>query len=265
MIEASPDLKQIVLEALQDAPKDRRLLGSTLGNLAARVAAAHGFVFKHELKRAGLTMKRLLEQMQEIRIRPAAVGPDFEVTTSDGNFQETKSTEGAQQLRKDIYDAFTRLRDEPLFYDPVYDKFHRDGTDESRIIVPPITIDILIDDRQKFAATVADANVSAALERALQTPSVALTNFKNTIDQAGLKPEWYSAVAELVKARIQGWVAQSGLIFREEWLRFEQRSHARDPRQTLNDIAKYMTDQEVRALSIPLRAIEALIVMRGLR
>jgi hypothetical protein len=117
------ELRDIVLAALDEAPVEKPLLGAALGLLASRIAASNGLVFKDELKREGLSLKRLLEKMpDEVQLAPATYGPDFVISRAGDVPAAFKETTEPRRLRHDVYIAFTRLRSGLLYYDAVHDR-----------------------------------------------------------------------------------------------------------------------------------------------
>lgn len=260
------ELRDIVLAALDEAPVGKPLLGATLGLLASKIAASNGLVFKDELKRQGLSLKRLLGKMpDEVQLAPAAYGPDFVISRAGEGPTALNEEAEPRKLRRDVYIAFTRLRSGLLFYNAVHDRFRQESPDGSgNIPVPPIAIGDLVDDRRSFAESINDAALSNTLLGSLQDRTTALTSFKQAVDDADLQANWHRFNGERVRKRLQTWASSNGLPLRPEWQHVEQAT-ARDPRNTLSEVARHMTDDEVRNLTVPVRAVEALMLLRGIK
>jgi hypothetical protein len=247
--------------------------GARLGLEASKLAGRSGISFKDELKQQNVSLLELVTKLAEhspdyqLHVR---LGTDFLVTrasnlVSNDEVLQRSSVQAQRSrstIRKDFYDAFNRIRNTVLYYDAEDDRI-MDEDDQTRTFVeiPPVSLQQLLDIRSSFATTVDDPNTAAELQEALRK-TMPLRVFSASITRSGLGRRWHDFRYETLVAFIEGWAAEAKLTSRPEWYSSFPAPRQADPRETLSLLARYMTDNEVRDIRIPLRVVEAMRILK---
>lgn len=159
-------------------------------------------------------------------------------------------------LRKDVFQAFTRVEAVPFVYMPDADRFAPEDRSEGTVVeVERISLKTLIDDRRTFVNTLPEESQKTLLD-ALERSTKPLETFREAVAAQGVVGQWASRQAEIVKARVLSWARKHDVAPRETW--FQQRREV-SAHRTLERLLPYLTPDEIRAFSIPFRAIEAFL------
>ena len=159
-------------------------------------------------------------------------------------------------LRKDVFLAFTRVAPVPFVYMPDADVFTpQDRATEPTIEVERVSLDGLIEDRMAFVNSLPEEDRSP-LRDALERSPNPLTTFREEAAAHGLLGQWASRQTEMIKARVVSWAQAHGISPRETW--FQQRTEI-SAHQALERLLPYITPDEIRAMSVPFRAVEAFL------
>lgn len=159
-------------------------------------------------------------------------------------------------LRKDAFHAFTRVDAVPFVYMPDADRFvPEDRSDGTVVEVDRISLETLIADRRTFVNSLPEESQRPLLD-ALERSTKPLETFREAVAAQGLVRQWASRQAETVKARVLSWARKHNITPREAWF---QQPRETSPHQTMQRLLPYLTADEIRAFSIPFRAVEALL------
>ena len=160
-------------------------------------------------------------------------------------------------LRKDVYQAFTRVSSVPYVYLPRSDRFvttdHAEGTS---IEVEGPTLESLISVRRKFVEAL-PPDAQRPLLDALDRSASPLSEFRREAIARGVFEKWSAMQAEVIRSHVVDWARRNDLTPRDSW--FQHSKLTNSPHQTLTLLAPYLTAEEIRELRIPFRAIEALL------
>lgn len=160
-------------------------------------------------------------------------------------------------LRKDVFQAFTRIAAIPFVYMPDSDVFApQDRSSGPTIEVNKVSLDDLIADRMAFVNSLAE-EAQPPLRAALERSPNPLATFREQATAQGLLGQWASRQAEMVKARVLSWAQECDITPRRDW--FQQRLEI-TAHQALERLLPYLTPDEIRAMSVPFRAVEAFLL-----
>ncbi len=156
------------------------------------------------------------------------------------------------EFRPDVYNAFSRSHPAPVVYDKQADRF---GTQpaEDGIPGPSLIRQDFLNWRREFVSDLRDMEQRSNLETSLMTDSP-LTNFRKELAERGLTTSWQDFKNQKIRSAIEKWAADSSVAIRESWFMQPPKS---DVKGLLASVAEVMTEEEVRELAIPIRAIEA--------
>lgn len=162
------------------------------------------------------------------------------------------------RLRQDVYAAFTRISSEPCFYIKSRDEFTaEEGDATSSVQVPPVTLDDLLEHRQSFANSLEDEDTKRDLLKAVEFSANPLANFHRVLAEHGLLRHWYDFNYKLIRQKATEWAAANNIEVAQEWFAPREGVQPVDSlQQVLSELARYLTDDEIRGLSIPFRAVE---------
>jgi hypothetical protein len=162
----------------------------------------------------------------------------------------------ARTVREDVYRAFTRVDARPYNYSRSQDRFTQEALDDGDVIPgPTITQDDLMAERRDFAAAQA-AIVQVALYAALDEPQP-LTAFQKAVNGNRLQRQWRRFRLERILQRVDTWVGQHGMAVSPTWLNEEAPVAAWPIRTVMEYLLAEMSDDELRGLNVPVRAVEA--------
>lgn len=163
-------------------------------------------------------------------------------------------------VRQDAYDAFTRISESPFVYVRSSNDFTRDPGDAAdQVPVPPVTLEGLLTDRRQFVDSLDDAEpeVREELRRGIDYSPNPLADFQRRVAEKGLLRHWHYFNYDIISQKIREWAQQNGLPVSAAW--FEpraERAAVQSPQAILSELSRFLTDDEVRSLRIPFRAVE---------
>ena len=257
--------KEILDQALRDLGGDTVMVpGAKLHARVAQLGLANGLVLSEYLKLSGIKFRQFVVENSEFTIaeRP---GTDMMVGTATASTLQYASADERQaspgEFRQDVYEAFTRVDESPFYYVPSLDRFtqHPPETQQSYLL-PSSTLERLLEDRKKFADTVVETDASSRLTKSLEFSANPLAGFHKAIWELDLWTRWRTFSAEAIRKRIDSWTREAGIETSPVWF-----THAAPDPQTLRPqellatFSNYLSDEEVRELHVPFRAVEAML------
>jgi hypothetical protein len=224
---------KIVAEAVERGlriAKGRPIPGAKLRQLVAQSASQHGLSYP-PVGLEGSNFGDFLKSFDSIVIVLRRPAQDLLVAPANQpellmNF----SSEGKRpELRKDIFDAFTRIPREGDFkvsrYDPALDRFiwlEGAAAEANSALVPgpQATREQEVADRRSFAEAVVIAKETRdSLVRTLEEKgSSSLWAFSQVLRTAALSRKWHEYRFQLLTNRIREWSQTHQQPWREEWL-----------------------------------------------
>ena len=170
----------------------------------------------------------------------------------------TAGDEQEAPLRRDLYAALTQVSPRPYAYIPSRDEFTNDVSgDSDAVSLPSVTLDELVEERRAFLEGVVDAEQQERLTAAVERSPNPLADFRRAVSDLGLGRSWYAFKLRRLREKLDRWTKDNDLEARPSW--FVRRAEPIDtPQEALGQLAKHMTDDEVRGLMVPFRAVEAL-------
>ena len=162
-----------------------------------------------------------------------------------------------QGLRKDVYEAFTRVSPVPFVYLPGTDRFIPENeADGTSIAVEIVTLESLIEDRHNFILTLPPDEQKPLIDALNGSPNP-LSEFRREATNRQVFEQWAAWQTQSVTSRIKKWAEQNDLTVRTAWFR---RTRTMDtPHRNLARLVPYLTAEEIRDLRIPFRAIETML------
>lgn len=257
------DWDEIVRAALQKLGADSVMVtGAKLRHEIDIVSADTDFHLQDHLRMSPLTFSQLVEAAEGVTVvrRPGTdmlVGFDgakMPLATGPKNSRRLLGT----GLRKDVYGAFTRVTIVPFAYEPATDQFKPMDEAEGRTVqVPQRTFDDLVEDRRRFAGTLS-TEVRERIEQGLAHTTQPLGEFQTLVGKLRIARDWHAFHMERLRELIGTWATDNNLVIRDSW--FERSSSSRRTAQAvLARLARHMTEDEIRGLRIPFRAIVELL------
>ena len=163
------------------------------------------------------------------------------------------------EFRGDVYDALTRISDRPHYYVVSRGEFTQDPASEKSVEMPPTNLQSLLDERRRFSESQPTDELRNELLAAIDYSANPLAQFHRVISDRRLSASWHEFNVEYLKAKLENWADENGLAKSPDW--YSQTPHARPetPQEMLARLAQFMTDDEVRAMPIPFRALEELL------
>lgn len=163
-------------------------------------------------------------------------------------------------LRSDVYRAFTRVASIPFVYQPERDLFSpEDRAEGASVPVPRVDLPYLIELRRKFALQVPPQQQQRLID-ALDGSANPLAQFRQVLEADGLVQRWMTFLTSTLRRRVEEWAVESNVTLRAAWFRAPR--GGTNARTTLERLAQYLTDEEIRDLRVPLRAVEAMLFDR---
>lgn len=252
----------LVATALTDLGGRRATVtGAALYGKIAELTRTQGGEFREFLNGVPLTFREFLERHGEVEIytRP---GSDMLVAFPGvAPPPAAAARTSLSRHRSDVYDAFTRIRPGSYYYVLDRDQFTAQPEEGSRAVpVPQISLDELSDQRRSFVQDLTDEGMRDGLTSALDFSPNPLASFHRTLSEYRLLRRWHEFNYTLLRKKIMSWAEENAIPVRDDW--FSQRTDQEtleSPQHMLAGIAEYMTDDEVRDLNIPFRAVEELL------
>ena len=234
------------------------ILGARLGAL---VREEHGDLLRGAMERQRVRFVQLVQQISGVRvIRDAGTGLDVLIGL-EGALPPSPS-DGRLSLRPDVYAAFTRFGVR-YRYDPEKDEFRTDLPDEGAVACPEVRQNDLAEVRRGFAETVAEPSRSELLST-LDGQEGSLARFREAISCTRLTTDWERFRYEVLSEKIREWATSQDLAIQAAWFHRGEsvRERRSRPRQLLHDLADVMTDEEARAILIPVSTVERYLSRR---
>ncbi len=245
--------------------KQNYVPGARLRPAIDRKAVILGVDFREHLNMLGQSFSVYLSTLQsalglQIIRRP---GTDF-LVGFDGanpayNLFEESSNRQKRTLRRDVYAAFTRA-DEVHYYLPSSDQFTSDiGVHQDAIQVPTPTFEELILLRRSFIDSLSDVETADKLNEALDDPTNPLGHFQRRALELNIGQQWHDFNLRHITGELEKWAANHQMTPPSSWFNSTLPTEPLTSQEVLARIARHMTPEEVRNLSIPFRAVEALV------
>ena len=232
--------------------------GAKLRQRMVQLGEEQGLDVPAYIQESGYQFSQLIRQVSTVRI-DRVLGSDILVGLHGASkprwVQVPIPARGG--LRRDLYLAFTRMTTEPFVYLPHSDKFvTADLSEGESIKIAKVSHESLISDRRTFVKTLPLDEQRPFLD-ALNHPTNPLTQFRDVIIEHSKINHWISAHADQLRSRITQWAKDNQITPRDTWFRKSQGTIS--PHRTLIRIVPYLSEDEIRDLRIPFRAIEALL------
>ena len=259
------DWSFIALKALRNLGADSVMVpGAKLRLEMESVGAEMGFSVPEYLASSDEPFGALVEQVEEVVVirRP---GTDMLVGVGAAGPPQGPSTKRSVgttgSLRRDVFEAFTRLSNVAFVYLPETDRFVPENLAQGRSIpVPETNLDGLVRDREDFARS-QDSQAQPALLAALTRSSKPLADFHRVLSETDLLSSWAATQGDLLRERVTAWAREHDIQPRDSW--FTRDRSRPGTRYALEQLIPYLTAEEIRELKIPFRAVEALIADRS--
>ena len=180
---------------------------------------------------------------------------------------KARQTSGVR-LRRDAYAAFTRISDQPYYYIPNDDRFTIDAAEATQAIeVPRVTLEGLVSIRRAFAEQLAEPDSRDELLRALDYSPNPLSDFQRTVLALHLGRLWHQFNVQTLKSQLTQWAEENRISLSQTWFEDDAESSSRtvSPQELLAQLARHLTDDEVRQLRLPFAAFEAMYSELGRR
>ena len=252
----------IVVEALKELRADAILTrGAILHNKISQIARRDGLDFDRYLKETRQKFSSAIENMENIEVykRP---NTDMYVGLVGAKWPESAAEQKPRNYRRfraDVYEAFTRISESDFWYLPDSDEFRKDvppGDTRTRAAVPSVTLESLLSQRRSFAE---ESEASEELKMAIERSPNPLGAFQAEVARLRLGLAWHNYKSETLRKTIEEWAEQNEVEFSPNWVESQDVEHSRQsPQQLMATFAAYMTDDEVRSISVPFRAVEAM-------
>lgn len=179
----------------------------------------------------------------------------------DGILKNSIGPAGA--LRKDVYEAFTKLSPVPCVYLPGSDRFVPTNRAEGPSIkVPEVTLEGLVREREEFVNSL-HPDVQPPLLDALKHSANPLADFHRELRNSGFIDEWVSARTNLLRSRVIEWAKENDVELRNSWFSRNPSRMATTTHRAMARLIPHLNVDEIRDLKIPFRAVEALLAERS--
>ncbi len=211
------------------------------------------------LRAMGMRFKTFLERTDGVEVK-TQVGTDMLVGLEGAGWPTTSLAQTSEQprLRQDLYEALTVLSEAGYHYSPSTDEFASGRGDASgAIAMPPVTFEDLIDQRRKFAESLGDSPHAQALIGALEKGASPLANYKRELARTGLSDDWHRFKFDHLYAKLSEWASTNGIAVSPAWHNTSFDPGRDTPQQIITRLVQYMSEQEIRNMNVPFRAVEA--------
>ena len=256
------DWDGIITEALKELQADAIFTrGAILHNKVSQIARRSGFDFDHHLKETNQKFSSAVQKVENIEIykRP---NTDMYVGLVGATWPESASerpTRNINRIRADVYEAFTRISDSEYWYLPDADEFSKDIAQDythRKIAVPSATLDDLLKQRRNFAET---SEAHEDLKRAIERSPNPLAAFQAEVSRLRLGQAWHNYKSAILRKSVEEWAEQNEINFNPKWMESQDvGQNLQSPQRLMATFAAYMSDEEVRSISVPFRAVEAM-------
>ncbi len=253
------DWDDVTIAALKELGADSVMVpGAKLRQKMVQLGYHHGLDVAAHVNRSTLSFSQLADEVVGVVVQHQS-GSDVLVGLegAEAPSKPLGPSHGGLPLRRDVYEAFTRLSATPFAYLPESDKFVMEGEARgSAVSVHPVSLETLLADRRRFIHSLPTDRQRPLIE-AVTSSTTPLSAFRTAVTAAGMFDLWAAAQSRTVVDRVRRWAEDNGVTPRDAWFRGEARPIS--PHQTLARLAPYLTADEIRNLSIPFRAVEAML------
>ncbi len=261
------DWNSLVREALKRLRADETFVrGAKLRGHVAALGLERGEDLDGFLQETKQKFGKLVEEDPDVVVhRP--VGTDMLVGFRSAPWPSPVAGEMTERrhgirFRQDVYAALTLITDRPFYYVQSRDEFTQDPQEgDHRIDLPSVALEILLEQRRQFAEGQASDDVKKELQRAIDRSPNPLVDFQRAIGFQSLGREWHDFKATVLMERLEEWAQHNGIEVSPSWLAEQRPMDTRlSPQDLLARFAQYMTDEEVRSMQVPFRALEEMYV-----
>lgn len=263
------DWKQVILQALEELDSRNILTrGAKLRDKVAEIVSEQGTDLQAYLSSTDQKFVDLLDGISEVVVhrRP---GTDMYVGFHEAAWPAVTGGEsrryhrGTVKLRQDLYDALTKISERIYYYVPSRDVFTQDSIEEEsteRIALPPVTLDDLLTQRREFAKEQTTDDAITNLLNAIDHSAKPLADFQASLSRFRLSSAWHLFKADDLKNAVEKWALENRLPVSPSWIGEEWRESVEEtPQRLMARFAGFMTEEEIRAILVPFRAVEAMI------
>ena len=264
-----PNWNNIITKSLRELKADVTFTrGAILRNKVTQVAEDQGYDFDKYLRDSKQKFSAVVEQTENIVVHkrfstdmfvglrgakwPDSVPPEIREPGNRFRGQEYRNW-----FRDDIYEAFTRISGSTYWYFPDTDEFAQRASDDderAKIAIPQVTLDSLLAQRRDFAEQ--QESKEKLIEAIAYSPNP-LAEFQNAIHEHQLNRLWHNYKTEKLVEQITDWAKSSSIDNRPEWMDSNRsQEDLQSPQQLMGHFASFMTDDEIRSISVPFRAVE---------
>jgi len=171
----------------------------------------------------------------------------------------SRSFVGRMQLRTDVYTALTKVSTAGFFYMRETDRFVEGPVSQaSGVPFPKVTFSDLTAERKKFAEELEDQSVGKELLDALEQSTNPLSAFQRAIDRLNLGGQWHVFKFRLMRAKLDKWAEENQLAVLPSWYDYTSEPEVYGPKAVMVRLVDHMTEEEIRSMSVPFRAVESL-------
>ena len=256
------DWNGIITEALKELHADSVFTrGAILHGKVREIARRSDLDFDGYLKETNQRFSTAVQMVENIELHKRP-NTDMYVGLVGAKWPETTAEwtpRNQHRFRADVYEAFTRISDNDYWYLPDTDEFRNDVSRDGplrKIRVQSVTLESLLGQRRSFAEV---SGSPEELKRAIERSPNPLAAFQAVVNQLRLGQEWHIYKSKTLRKSIDEWAEQNGIEFSPRWMESEGAEHKpQSPQQLMATFAAYMTDEEVRSISVPFRAVEAM-------
>ena len=263
-----PDWNQIILQALEELDSRKILTrGAKLRDKVAEIVSEQGADLQAYLGSTDQKFVDLLDGMPEVVVhrRPGTdmyVGLQGAAWPAITGRESKKYHQGIVKLRQDLYDALTRISERSYYYVPSRDVFTQNPTEEEsteQIALPPVTLDDLLIQRREFARQQTTEDSTTNLLNAIDHSANPLADFQASLTRLRLGRDWHLYKANSLKNIVEKWAQENAMPVSPSWIGEEWRESVEEtPQRLMARFARFMTEEEIRATLVPMRAVEAM-------
>lgn len=256
------DWSAAVKKALNDLEADKRLVpGAKLKQMLVK-SIADPHALDEFLEASGRKFSDFVAEIDGIVVQKRG-GSDMLVGFPGAEWPvpatSSRSSIPRMQLRDDVYNALTKVTTSGYFYLPDSGQFVEGPvTQPDAVPLPKVVFSDLTSERKRFAEELDDKKVAAELLTSLEHSANPLATFQRAITQANLSGQWHTFKFALMRAKLEKWAKESCLNISPSWYDSSSISEGYGPKAVLMRLADHMTDEEIRHLNVPFRAVEAL-------
>ena len=257
----------VIIQSLKELKADATFTrGAILRSKVSQVAESQGYDFDKYLKDSNQKFAAVVEQIPDVVIHrrpntdmfvglkgaewPNSIPPEMREQGKGHREEESRSW-----FRADIYTAFTRISDNTYWYYPDTDEFTQQASDDQRekFAVPSVTLDGLLSQRRSFA----EQQDNEELRQSIDYSPNPLAAFQTAIHRLRLNRQWHNYKTERLIEQITSWAKANDIENLSEWMESNRvQEDIQSPQQLMAHFASFMTDDEIRSISVPFRAVE---------